>query len=392
MKTLKLFLLLMLCSVTLFAQKNYRKNGHASLWPEKTSEYYRVNYRFKDQWGNMQHFKLHFDIAMTEQMNARFGIPRWMFDRWTVTPENVAEREMVMREGMYRRFGNHLKADYDAIVGYYAPVFGKPIAELIIAQLRAMGKDNSLNRVEMAMKFVQDIPYGVPKDRKEGLHRGGILTPPEVLITSGYGDCDSKTLLFAGILSYLINPEDILFFLQDNHVLSFVAVDGHNLGGTFLTENGRRYYMAETAGPGRRRLGESAKDDQQTGTVIPFKFQPKAVAQAVKLPRNEASYEPGKYEIVFENQSRKKVWVMLYVKNEKGQWETKAWYHLKHREKVKLADTPNDHLFYYAEEEKRKWFWRGDDKLLEYNGVVFGLKRKQIDTTQGFRKYTVTLT
>ncbi|NHE58976.1 hypothetical protein [Cyclobacterium plantarum] len=391
MKTLNLFLLLMLWSWVLFAQRNYQKNDHVSLSSEKTGDYYRVNYRFKDQWGNMQHFKLHFDATATEQMNARFGIPRWMFDRWTVTPENVAERQRVMQQGMFRRFDNYLKADYDAIVGYYAPVFGKPIAELIRAQLRAMDKDNRLNRIEMAMKFVQDIPYGVPKDRKAGLHRGGIHTPPEVLI-SGYGDCDSKTLLFAAILSYLIDPEDILFFLQDNHVLAFVAVDGHNPGGTFLIENGRRYYMAETVGPGRRRLGESARGDQRTGAIIPFKFQPHAVAQVSALPGNEASYEPGKYEIVFENRSRKKVLVMLYVQNEQGAWEIKAWYPLKHKERVKLADTPNDHFFYYAVDEKRRWLWNGTDKLLEYKGTVFGLKRKQIDATKGFGTHTITLT
>ena len=74
------------------------------------------------------------------------------------------------------------------------------------------------------MKFVQDIPYGLPYEKRVRSKYGGykyddgIFAPNEVLI-KGYGDCDSKTFLFACIVSHMINPDDI--FLSEETTTFF---------------------------------------------------------------------------------------------------------------------------------------------------------------------------
>jgi hypothetical protein len=125
---------------------------------------------------------------------------------------------------------------------------------MIVGSLAEYGADTRRNRIEFAMRFVQDIPYGIPDFKDKDRHFGGVHVPPQLLI-SGYGDCDSKVLLFVGILAYLIPSADIIFLNQKDHVLSAVR-EKPEKGLTYVTYRNEEYLIAETAGPGMRLLGQ----------------------------------------------------------------------------------------------------------------------------------------
>ena len=104
------------------------------------------------------------------------------------------------------------------------------------------------------MKFVQDIPYGVPEESYSDKHDDGCFAPIEVLL-EGYGDCDSKAFLFVCILSHMINPNDIIFVHSENHLLSAVR-NREIAGGKYFSHKKKEYYICETAGPGRPLFGK----------------------------------------------------------------------------------------------------------------------------------------
>ena len=130
----------------------------------------------------------------------------------------------------------------------------------------------------MAMKFVQDIPYAIPKESRR-IYKNGYITPLEVLI-EGYGDCDSKTILFVCIMSFLIPEDDILFVSIPGHIFSAIKYDDDNFKknnsdnyipytqrkecnsktGTYLEYKNDKYFICETAGPGRPYYGQSNQE------------------------------------------------------------------------------------------------------------------------------------
>lgn len=250
-----LFVLLMaMGAVMAQVPKSYQKNSHVkfSTWKEKGL--YRVQYVFKDQFGAPRKVDMDFPDTQTEKMVGKFGIPREMLGPYPVTPEVINARVAILKEGMFSQ-GRVITVDLSAVTSYYRP-FCAQIAQQLKSFLQEAGRDDRKNRIEMAMKFVQDIPYGIPESQKNDWYNGGLLTPPEVLIYN-YGDCDSKSVLFAGILSFLIEPEDVIFLRSPSHVLT--AVHGQPEPGQYYIVNdadSKKYILAETAGPGRVKLGD----------------------------------------------------------------------------------------------------------------------------------------
>jgi hypothetical protein len=71
------------------------------------------------------------------------------------------------------------------------------------------------------------------------------------------GDCDSKAVLFVSILVHLLDQKDIILLHTTNHVLSAVA--DNSAYGTHMNHSGRRYFLAETAGPRRLDFGKRGR-------------------------------------------------------------------------------------------------------------------------------------
>ena len=61
--------------------------------------------------------------------------------------------------------------------------FTSPLYALTI---RTLGKDSTpRERVEFLLRFVQDIPYGIPPTRSNSKVISGVLSPPQILLKNG---------------------------------------------------------------------------------------------------------------------------------------------------------------------------------------------------------------
>lgn len=237
-----------------YSQKNFKVNPWVGYNVDTAERQFRIEFIFRDNKDKPRTISLRYPVAETRIDINRFGIPATMFDKFADTPENLEARKKVIKQGLFRLEDNTVAIDKSAVVDYYREKYCKPIARQISDFLCSQGSDTRRNRIEMAMSLVQDIPYGIPKQNDEKWHYGGLNTPPEVMIYM-YGDCDSKAILFAGIMSYLVDPDDIVFLNQKNHLLTAIREKPQS-GLTYVKYKGASYLIAETAGPGKRKLGE----------------------------------------------------------------------------------------------------------------------------------------
>ena len=285
----------------IFSQKRITSNPYVKYEVNISEEKYFIEYTFKDQFNNFQQFTLGYPLEITNHMIDRFGVPNWMFNEYHDTWENRLKRKNILKEGLFRLENNVIEADKSAVIIYYSEIFCKPVAGLIADALAGYGKDTRRNRIEMAIRFVQDIPYGIPEFSDKDRHYGGVSPPPELLI-NGYGDCDSKVLLFAGILIYLIDSDDIIFLNQSKHVLTAIKEEPDK-GSTYIKYKKEKYLIAETAGPGLRSLGEKGNYYKNSFKVEELNINPPEI-----IP-----YSNNKPEIAITNNDNS-----LIIKNVSG--------------------------------------------------------------------------
>jgi hypothetical protein len=240
-----------------YAQKHYTKNPHVIYEVTSDEENYTINYTFKDHYNHLQNYILKLPAAYTNHEIEVFGVPQWLFEPYVDNEYNRTIRLKELAAGLFMLSGKLIEVDKSAVISRYAETFCKPIAELIVRSLEEYGRDTRRDRIEFAIRFVQDIPYGIPAYSDKQRHFGGVSPPPGVLL-NGYGDCDSKVLLFAGILIYLIPANEFIFLNQAEHVLSAVK-EKPTEGLTFVRFENEEYLIAETAGPGKRLLGEQGE-------------------------------------------------------------------------------------------------------------------------------------
>ena len=256
---MKKLLLLLIIPLLSFGQfKETGKNKHVDIEAYTNQESYKIEYTFKDHFNKEHSLIVSWNKARCDDDIDRFGIPKSMLGSYTVTEKVKRDRKKLLREGFYMKQNNILLPDQNAIVKYFREYFVS-LAEYLIDILQKQNRDSAINRIEIAMKFVQDIPYGLPPETRISNNRtkkiGGIFAPHEVLI-KGYGDCDSKSFLFACILSHMINLNDIIFLRGDNHLLAAVKNFKPNSYDSSFTYNSQKYYPCETAGPARLSFGK----------------------------------------------------------------------------------------------------------------------------------------
>lgn len=269
MKTINIILFSALLLITTSATtskkpRKYQKNRHVTYRVDQSRDTYQIDYSFRDHFGGIWDVEISFDREMTDDLIGDFGIPAAMFKPYHLTPAVLQHRERVLQEGLFMVDGNKLRPDYRALVKHYRN-YVSPIADVIVEALRQTGQDTRHNRIEMAMKFVQDIPYAIPNNDTRRMYYGGMSPPPETLI-NGYGDCDSKAILFACILSHLIDQDDVILLHQPGHMLT--AIRGERFpGASHLSYQGDTFVLAETAGPGHANWGE-VDSTERSATII----------------------------------------------------------------------------------------------------------------------------
>ena len=253
-----LSILVFLFISTISAQSDYARNEHVSHSVKKKQGNYVVDFTFKDYAERTCQITFTMDRKEVDRDIKSFGIPQSMFEPYSVVPKVLEERSRILKRGLFKREGNNLVVDKNAMINTYSD-YTSAIAKWMKGYLTNLNEDSRLNRIRLAMKFVQDIPYGVPKEDHKW-YNGGVYPTPEILL-NGYGDCDTKVVLFVGILCHLINPNDIRFAGEPGHVYSLVKakpseMENLNTQKIAFKLKGGRFYIAETAGPGRWEFGE----------------------------------------------------------------------------------------------------------------------------------------
>jgi hypothetical protein len=185
-------------------------------------------------------------------------VPKFILKPYRETPENIAKRKKIISKGLFKVVNNTIVVDKNAMINEYAG-YTKKIAKWMIDYLKKYDEDNRTNRIRLAMCFVQDIPYAIPDDFDPNWYFGGVIATPNIF-TCGYGDCDTKAILFVGVLCHLIDYKDIRFAGEPGHIYTIIKNSKVN-----IVENGKttyfelddgKYVVAETAGPARLAFGE----------------------------------------------------------------------------------------------------------------------------------------
>ena len=270
-----LFGALMALSFGLYAQRNYTANDHVRYTIDEVGNEYHIQYTFKDHRNALCRISWMLDKAQTDEDIAVFGIPKSMFEPYPDRPEVRERRQQIMARGLFKVEKNTVMVDKSAMINAYRE-YTQVLAEWMIDYLRTYYVDNRMNRIRLAMAFVQDIPYAIPNDIDPNWYYGGVISTPNIL-TCGFGDCDTKAILFAGILCHLINPGDIRFAGEPGHMYTLIKAKPSD----FSTDERIAYYqlpdgmyfVAETAGPGRLDFGEEGNLEYSYATVERVYFE-----------------------------------------------------------------------------------------------------------------------
>ena len=282
-------------SINSIAQKQYARNPHVVYKVTTVDGNYTISYTFKDHYNNFQKYTIELPVSFTDSAIAVLGIPKWLFEPNVDSEYNRMIREEELASGLFKLRNNVIEIDKSAVIERYAETFCKPIAKMIVQSLEEYSRDTRRDRIELAIRFVQDIPYGIPKYADKNRHYGGVSPPPGILI-NGFGDCDSKALLFASILIYLLPANDFIFLNQSDHVLSAVREEPDE-NQTFVEFQGDYYLLAETAGPGKRMLGEKGNYYRSKFSIEPLNID---APQSFPFKTPVSSYLPLSPEVPVE--------------------------------------------------------------------------------------------
>ncbi len=159
------------------------------------------------------------------------------------------------KDGWYFNSFEDFGVDYKYLVNKYAD-FTIRISEQIQKDLLKNDSDSYFNRVQAALNFVQFIPYGRPEFDTNDWYYHEIGVPPESFIL-GYGDCDSKSIFFASILSNLIPRENVVLVRclvksendRTNGAHMMAAVSDIGIEGEIVNLGTKTYLLLETTAP-----------------------------------------------------------------------------------------------------------------------------------------------
>jgi hypothetical protein len=139
-----------------------------------------------------------------------------------------------------------------------------PRVRALAQQLHALAQANTpgdRGAAELTLSFVQELPYRVPPAERDGLFTGELLTPLEVLV-QGWGDCDSKSLLFATLVRAATRLAALLI-RGPTHMLA--GLEGQPQAGQQALAFGRRSYLLCEVSAG---VWPPGRVDPRTGTAL----------------------------------------------------------------------------------------------------------------------------
>jgi hypothetical protein len=114
--------------------------------------------------------------------------------------------------------------------------------------------------LNLLLSWSQSIPYNALENRLES--NGAGYAPPLTVIATNRGDCDSKSVLIATLLSALLPDVDLIMLYLPNHALLGISLPlrgnetAYNIGG-------KDYQLMEPTGPALMSLGDIAASSQR---------------------------------------------------------------------------------------------------------------------------------
>ncbi len=243
----------------------YSKNSHSEQEVSTENGSYQYRYTFKDHKNIFRTWSWNYDKKAVDDIVNAYGVPPEIFKPYRATADVISKRKRQIRDGMYKIRGRCVIPDNCAV----AAASMKPMRPLyeLLDKVSVEEKLSKRDRIELLMKFCQDIPYGIPPESYNGKVISGLYPPPLVL-KEKYGDCDTKAVMFVSILSY--DPYYKTAFLKvPRHVL--LGIEGiPQPYDKHITYNGIQYIFCEPVGPGRYPFGEPGSPYREISIVEPF--------------------------------------------------------------------------------------------------------------------------
>jgi len=160
----------------------------------------------------------------------------------------IADNDYFVRES------GALSFDHAALVQVYADDLA-PVAEAL-----KEGTQGERDYIEKVLSFVQSIPYEAQK--KNGGDPG--YRRPLALLYRNRGDCDSKAVLFLGLVEAAYPELDEAVVYVPGHALTGVATKPREGDRTFEA-GGKTFVYAEPVGPAEHPLGTPDPKNKNAG-------------------------------------------------------------------------------------------------------------------------------
>lgn len=164
----------------------------------------------------------------------------------------------------YRFGGNVVQPNY---FSFMLSERDRQVIQPLAKELKSYAK-NELDGINLALTFVQNLPYAYDSDTK-GVDEY-VRYPIETLV-DGCGDCEDKVALLVALLYEM--KADVVLMEMPEHIAVGVCCDALE-GGRYLTHEGKRYYYMETTVP-KWKIGQ-IPDEYLSGAtnIIPIDASP----------------------------------------------------------------------------------------------------------------------
>jgi hypothetical protein len=211
---------------------------------------YLFKYVFKNHKEELVTWEWQFKKSFMDELSNQFGIPENIYHMNPGTPQEVTRKKLAIREGLFVEMEGKIEPNYKAVTDIHNIVTA-PLYELAKQTANDMGGNRS-DQVELLLKFCQDMPIKDIPDKYKGRVIQGLF-PPSLSLVSGYGDCDSKAMIFASTLSNDELIKMVVIYLP-NHVLIGVRANARPNQAS-IKFKGEDYIVCQPSGPDRFNVG-----------------------------------------------------------------------------------------------------------------------------------------
>jgi len=251
-------ILLFIPFTSIFAEvrpEKYEENYYAIPKIETIGEKYFFTYPFKDHKGKLHKLNWSMDINLLNDLSGDFGVSSDLLKPFSGDDETIRRRNSLFTDGMFIIDKGTIFHNYLQIVFHY-----RVITRPLYMEFKRIAENEQYEKwdfLDMVLKFSQDMPYGIPPNEEDGTFTGGLL-PPTLSLKKGWGDCDTKAVLMASILSH--HPH------WYNRV-AIIQVPGHALMGVneiprpyqnTIDYFNKKYIVLEPVGLERSPIGTSS--------------------------------------------------------------------------------------------------------------------------------------